>query len=468
MRILEALGKNAIIHDLKGKDKKAVLEELVLPLVETIGVDQETLVKVLIERERLGSTGIGGGVGIPHGKLDGLASIALGFGLSRSGVDFESMDGKPTHIFFLLLTPENSTGLHLKLLARISRLLKKDPFKEKLLQAQDIDEIYHIIKAEDVDFYPAYFMTVFGKQAQTIIAGFGTDVGTNKIFIVTGRSGSGKSTAIAAFEDAGFYCVDNMPVVLLPHFLDLPRENASEITGFAFVMDLREKGFLAGYNQVFRSLEEKGFVFEIIFLEADENVLLQRYSQTRRNHPLSDGRDLLEGVRAEEQALSDLKKDADILIDTSHYTVHELKSFIFNIVKENAKVAPIKINVLSFGYKYGIPHHADLIIDVRFLPNPYFITDLKELDGESEAVQAFLSGKAETINFLKKYLDLLDYLIPLYEKEGKTYLTIGVGCTGGRHRSVFIAKMIFTHVAQNGRDVNLAHRDVATETKTGS
>ena len=152
MRILEALGKNAIIHDLKGKDKKAVLEELVLPLVETIGVDQETLVKVLIERERLGSTGIGGGVGIPHGKLDGLASIALGFGLSRSGVDFESMDGKPTHIFFLLLTPENSTGLHLKLLARISRLLKKDPFKEKLLQAQDIDEIYHIIKAEDVDF----------------------------------------------------------------------------------------------------------------------------------------------------------------------------------------------------------------------------------------------------------------------------------------------------------------------------
>lgn len=152
MRILEALNKNAIIADLKGKDKKGILEELVSPLVETTGIDQETLVNVLIERERLGSTGIGGGVGIPHGKLDGLKSIAMGFGVSRSGADFESMDGKPTHLFFLLITPENSTGLHLKLLARISRLLKKGPFKEKLLQALDRDEIYHAIREEDEDF----------------------------------------------------------------------------------------------------------------------------------------------------------------------------------------------------------------------------------------------------------------------------------------------------------------------------
>jgi PTS system nitrogen regulatory IIA component len=152
MRILEALNKNAIIDDLKAKDKKGILEELVFPLVETTGVDQATLVKVLIEREQLGSTGIGGGVGIPHGKLADLESIALGFGLSRSGVDFESMDGKPAHIFFLLLTPENSTGLHLKLLARISRLLKKGPFKERLLNAQDRDEIYHAIREEDEDF----------------------------------------------------------------------------------------------------------------------------------------------------------------------------------------------------------------------------------------------------------------------------------------------------------------------------
>ena len=285
----------------------------------------------------------------------------------------------------------------------------------------------------------------------------------NKIFIITGRSGSGKSTAIAAFEDAGFYCVDNMPVVLLPNFLDLPIENASELSGFAFVMDLREKGFLSKYNQVFHSLEEKGFEIEIIFLEADENILLQRYSQTRRNHPLAGGRDILEGVRAEEKSLGRLKKDAVRIIDTTHYTVHELKSCIFNIVKENAEIAPIKINILSFGYKFGIPHHADLIIDVRFLPNPYFIPDLQALDGESEQVQKFLLEKSETIIFLKKYLDLLDYLIPLYEKEGKTYLTVGIGCTGGRHRSVFIAREIFAHVAQNGRDVNVSHQDILRE-----
>ena len=152
MRILEALNKDAIIDDLKAKDKKGILEELVSPLVETTGIDQEILVKVLIERERLGSTGIGGGVGIPHGKLVDLKSITLGVGISRCGVDFESMDGKPTHIFFLLLTPENSTGLHLKLLARVSRLLKKGPFKESLLQALDRDEIYHAISEEDEDF----------------------------------------------------------------------------------------------------------------------------------------------------------------------------------------------------------------------------------------------------------------------------------------------------------------------------
>ena len=285
----------------------------------------------------------------------------------------------------------------------------------------------------------------------------------NKIFIITGRSGSGKSTAIAAFEDAGFYCVDNMPVVLLPNFLDLPFEETARQSGFAFVMDLREQGFLAKYEHVFRLLKEKGYIFEIIFLEADENVLLQRFSQTRRNHPLSGGNNLIEGVRAEKKSLSRLRDVADIIIDTTHYTVHELKSDIFNIVRKHADIAPIRINVLSFGFKYGIPHHSDLIIDVRFLPNPYFIADLRDLDGESDPVRQFLAEKTDTQIFLKKYIDLLDYLIPLYEKEGKTYLTIAVGCTGGRHRSVFIARQIYTHVIQEDRDVNVTHRDIVQD-----
>jgi len=285
----------------------------------------------------------------------------------------------------------------------------------------------------------------------------------NKIFIITGRSGSGKSTAIAAFEDAGFYCVDNMPVVLLPNFLDLPLKETARQSGFAFVMDLREQDFLARYEHVFRSLKEKGYIFEIIFLEADENVLLQRYSQTRRNHPLAGGKNLIEGVRAEKKSLSKLRDVADIIIDTTHYTVHELKSDIFNIVRKHADIAHIRINVLSFGFKYGIPHHSDLIVDVRFLPNPYFIADLRDLDGESDPVKQFLAEKPETQVFLKKYTDLLDYLIPLYEKEGKTYLTIAVGCTGGRHRSVFIARQLYAHVIQEDRDVNVTHRDIVQD-----
>ncbi len=290
-----------------------------------------------------------------------------------------------------------------------------------------------------------------------------SDLEIIKIFIITGRSGSGKSTAIAAFEDAGYYCVDNMPVVLLPSFLDLPVSNNPNRSGFAFVMDLREHDFLNNYAQVFESLKKQGYQFEIIFLEADENILLQRYSQTRRNHPLAGGKNLIEGVRAEKKSLGRLKDEADIIIDTTHYTVHELKSEIFNIVRENADIAPLRINVLSFGFKYGIPHHADLIIDVRFLPNPYFFDHLRDLDGQSEPVKKFLTGKSETQTFLKKYIDLLDYLIPLYEKEGKTYLTIAVGCTGGRHRSVYIAREIYTHVLREGRDIKLTHRDIVQD-----
>ncbi len=286
----------------------------------------------------------------------------------------------------------------------------------------------------------------------------------NKIFIITGRSGSGKSTAIAAFEDAGYYCVDNMPVVLLPNFLDLPVQYNENRSGFAFVMDMREQGFLSGYANVLASLEKKGFSFEIVFLEADENILLQRYSQTRRNHPLAGGKNLIEGVRAEEKSLKRLRDEADFIIDTTHYTVHELKSEIFTIVRENTDIAPLRINVLSFGFKYGIPHHADLIIDVRFLPNPYFFDHLRDLDGESEQVKQFLDGKSETQTFLKKYIDLLDYLIPLYEKEGKSYLTIAVGCTGGRHRSVYIAREIYTHVLREGSDIKVTHRDIVQET----
>ena len=281
-----------------------------------------------------------------------------------------------------------------------------------------------------------------------------------KIIIITGRSGSGKSTAIAAFEDAGYYCVDNMPVALLPKFLELPIKSNSEIAGLAFVMDLREKSFLSRYSSIFKSLKKKGHQFEILFLDADEETLLKRYSQTRRHHPLSQDKSLLEGIRTEQKQLKDLKIAADKIINTSHFNVHELKSVISDIAQKSKNFAPMKINILSFGFKYGIPHEADLVMDVRFLSNPHFVPELKNLDGKNERVKNYVLDNDEARRFLKKYLDMLDYLIPMYEKEGKAYLTIAVGCTGGRHRSVTISEAVFEHIKKPDMQIIITHRDI--------
>ncbi len=281
-----------------------------------------------------------------------------------------------------------------------------------------------------------------------------------QIIIITGLSGSGKSTALASFEDRGYYCVDNMPVALLPKFLELPFQSSSEIAGLAFVMDLREKGFPAKYASIFESLRNKGYDFTILYLEAEEKVLLHRYSQTRRHHPHNQGQSLINGIRFEKEQLQDLRKAADQIIDTSRYSVHDLKAVIADIAQRHAEPAPMKINILTFGFKYGPPADADLMIDVRFLANPYFDPELKDLNGRDPKVKEFVLQDKETGRFLKKYLDLLDYLIPLYEKEGKAYLTVAVGCTGGRHRSVTIAEHIFEHINKTNQQVMIRHRDI--------
>lgn len=280
------------------------------------------------------------------------------------------------------------------------------------------------------------------------------------IFIITGLSGSGKSSAIDALEDVEFYCVDNMPVALLPKFVELPIESNSEIAGLAFVMDLREKSFLTSYPLIFETLKEKGYQFKILFLEADEDTLVKRYSQTRRHHPLAQGKSLLEGIRIEKERLKNLKSAADEIIDTSRYNIHELKSVIQNIAQQSKDSAPMSINILSFGFKYGVPHDASLIMDVRFMLNPHFIPKLKALDGKDEKVKDYVLNNDNTRIFLNKFIDLLDYLIPLYEKEGKAYLTIAVGCTGGKHRSVAVAEALFKHLNKQGSKIIITHRDI--------
>ncbi|MFH0729935.1 MAG: RNase adapter RapZ [Pseudomonadota bacterium] len=280
------------------------------------------------------------------------------------------------------------------------------------------------------------------------------------IIIITGYSGSGKSSALAALEDAGFYCVDNMPVALLPKFLALVSETDPEIAGLGFVMDLREKGFIDNYPGIFNSLRKKGYQLNIIFLESDDQTLIQRYSQTRRQHPLAQGRSVPEGIRSERAQLLELRKAACQVINTSRFNVHELKSVIFEIAEKSRKTPTIAINILSFGFKYGIPSDADLVIDVRFLSNPYFVPELKVLTGESDKINEFVMRDPNTAVFLEKYLNLLDWLIPLYKKEGKAYLTIAIGCTGGQHRSVSVARAIFAHINHLEKLVRLTHRDI--------
>lgn len=281
-----------------------------------------------------------------------------------------------------------------------------------------------------------------------------------KLIIISGLSGSGKSTAIAALEDTGFYCVDNMPVELLPKFLELPIHTDTEIKGLAFVMDIREKRFLNSWPGVFEGLRQKGHHFEILFLEAEETVLLKRFSQTRRHHPLVRDKSLLDGIREEKKLLEPLKEAAARIIDTSSCNIHDLKSIIFNLAQSTVEAVSMRIKIMSFGFKHGIPHDTDLIMDVRFLANPYFIPELKQFDGTNDKVKNYVLSDPTTHNFLIKFKDLIDFLIPLYEKEGKSYLTIAIGCTGGQHRSVVIAESIFTHINKPGRPVDINHRDI--------
>ena len=280
------------------------------------------------------------------------------------------------------------------------------------------------------------------------------------IIIITGLSGSGKSTAIDSLEDAGYFCVDNMPVILLPKFLELRSGSVSEIQKLALGMDLREKEFTEKYEEVFDRLRKEGHRLEIVFLEASEEVLLKRYSQTRRQHPVSKEGRLLQSIRVEKTQLNGLKEIADKIIDTSNYTVHQLKEFIIQYAYRGRNAERMRVTVLSFGFKYGIPLDTDLLIDVRFIPNPYFIPELKKLDGKDERVRQFVKKWQETDSFLKKYFSLLEYLLPLYEKEGKSYLTVSVGCTGGRHRSVTIAEEIFDHLKRQRKEMTIIHRDI--------
>ena len=285
-----------------------------------------------------------------------------------------------------------------------------------------------------------------------------------KVVLISGLSGSGKTTAIKAMEDIGFYCVDNLPIVLFPKFIELCSQSAGEITKAALVVDIRGKEFLEGSRQIIQQLREEGYLIEILFLESSDEILVRRYRETRRQHPLAIERPVLEGIQLEREELGIIRDMADKVIDTSEFNVHELKDSIRKYFSNESRLGKLAITLLSFGYSYGIPHEADLLMDVRFIPNPYFIDELKRLNGEDLRVAEYVLKWDETQEFLRRFQELVEFLIPLYKKEGKTYLTVAIGCTGGRHRSIVVANTVEARLRKNlrGGDVILRthHRDI--------
>jgi len=280
-----------------------------------------------------------------------------------------------------------------------------------------------------------------------------------RVVIITGLSGSGKTTALRALEDIGFYCVDNLPVALLPQFLDIQSAQQKNISQVAMVMDLRENTFIQTYKGVFEQLQREGYKIEILFLDAGDDALLHRFSETRRVHPLSQA-SVMEGIHRERMLLRNLKEMADRVIDTTSCNVHQLKDAVQRHFLSSSTARRLFILVISFGYRYGIPVDADLVIDVRFLSNPYYVEELKNFNGYNEEVRDYVLSAEESVIFLQKLLDMMEFLMPLYEKEGKPRLTIAVGCTGGKHRSVVMANELMSYFAQQDYPVNVDHRDI--------
>lgn len=281
-----------------------------------------------------------------------------------------------------------------------------------------------------------------------------------RIIILSGTSGSGKSTVVKALEDEGFYCIDNLPVRLFRPFVELIEKSGDSFKGIVLVVDIRGRDFFKGYQSILKRIQSVGHNVEIIFIDALDEVLVRRFSETRRRHPASDQCTILEGIKFERQQLAGLRQIAHRIIDTSEFNVHQLKDFILRIVRGESDITPFTIDVQSFGFRYGIPLESNIVMDVRFLSNPFFVQELKEGSGLDDAVRDYVLDTPRTAAFIDCFFPMLAMMIPAHQQEGKAYLTVSIGCTGGRHRSVAIAESTGMYLREHFQNVRITHRDI--------
>ncbi len=279
------------------------------------------------------------------------------------------------------------------------------------------------------------------------------------LVVVTGMSGSGKGTALKAFEDLGFFCIDNLPVPLISKFIEGIHVSGGEVERAALVIDIRAGEKLGDLAKIIGELRMHDFRPFVLYLEARDEVLVRRFSETRRPHPLAGELPLLEAIKKERRRLRSIRELADVTIDTSEYSIHQVKALVMARFRSHPRAAILNLNLVSFGYKHGIPLEADILFDVRFLPNPHFVVGLKSLTGRHQRISRYLRSFGETREFVSRARDFLSFLVPFYIREGKSYLTVGIGCTGGRHRSVFVAEELGRLLKLKQVSVRIRHRD---------
>ncbi len=284
--------------------------------------------------------------------------------------------------------------------------------------------------------------------------------GQTSVVIVTGLSGAGKSSALKVLEDIGFFCIDNLPVTFLTKFIELSGNFSPSIKGIALVMDLREEGFLTSFPNLYRHLKKSLLTLDLIFLEADDQTLIKRYSETRRKHPVAVSGSVARAVARERELLFEVRSLASYRVDSSNFTIHQFKEYIRKIVTADASQGRLNISLLSFGFRNGLPPEADIVMDVRFLPNPYFIEALREQCGFDSGVKDYVLGHPVSRSFVERFHALLKMLIPEYLREGKSYLTVAIGCTGGQHRSVAIVNYLKDSLQEDGYEISVSHRDI--------